>query len=384
MCMKKNFNPKNIFERFKGLFSIGVADILGGAISSLFWIYMATIMEAEAYGEVFYFFAIGNIAASFALLGSKNTIMVFVPKNIKLESTIFLFVIIASIIASFIIFIIFSNFEISLYVLGSIIFGLGISEILAKKLYSQYFTFLILQKLLMVGLSIGFYYSLGNSGLILGIGLSFFVYLFIIIKEFKSTRIDLQLLKPKLGFMTNSYGQNLVATFSNQTDKLMIAPLLGFALLGNYQLGLQFIAVFQLLPLIVLKFTLPHDASGNPNRNLKIITILSSIFFTFVILFTSPILIPIFFEKFNYVVDIIQILSFSLIPMTINTIFASKFLAAEKSKFVSIGMMILLLTNIIGILILGNIFGIIGVAISYVLATIAQTIFYYTINSKNN
>ena len=178
--MKKNLNPKNIFQRFKGLFSIGIADIIGAGISSLFWIYMATIMEAESYGEVFYFFAIGNIAASFALLGSKNTIMVFVPKNIKLESTIFLFVIIASIIATFIIFLIFSNYEISLYILGSVIFGLGISEILAKKLYSQYFVFLILQKLLMVSLSIGFYYSFGTSGLIFGIGLSFFVYLFII------------------------------------------------------------------------------------------------------------------------------------------------------------------------------------------------------------
>ena len=380
--MKKNLNPKNIFQRFKGLFSIGIADIIGAGISSLFWIYMATIMEAESYGEVFYFFAIGNIAASFALLGSKNTIMVFVPKNIKLESTIFLFVIIASIIATFIIFLIFSNYEIRLYILGSVIFGLGISEILAKKLYSQYFVFLILQKLLMVSLSIGFYYSFGTSGLIFGIGLSFFVYLFIIINEFKTTKIDLPLLKPRLGFMTNSYGQNLVATFSNQTDKLMIAPLLGFTLLGNYQLGLQFIAVFQLLPLIVLKFTLPHDASGNPNRNLKIITILSSILFTFLILFISPIIIPIFFEKFDYVVNIIQILSFSLIPMTINTIFASKFLAAEKSKFVSIGMIILLSTNIIGILILGNIFGIIGVAISYVLATISQTIFYFTMSLK--
>ena len=65
--MKKNLNPKNIFQRFKGLFSIGIADIIGAGISSLFWIYMATIMEAESYGEVFYFFAIGNIAASFAL-----------------------------------------------------------------------------------------------------------------------------------------------------------------------------------------------------------------------------------------------------------------------------------------------------------------------------
>ena len=39
-------------------------------------------------------------------------------------------------------------------------------------------------------------------------------------------------------------------------------------------------------------------------------------------------------------------------------------------------MVLLLLTHISGIFILGNVFGIIGVAISYVIAMTTQTIFY--------
>ena len=231
--MKKIFSPKNIFQRFRGLFSLGISDILGAGISSLFWLYMATVIGPESYGELFYYFAIGNIAASVSLLGSKNTLMVYVPKNIKLESTIFFLTIILSFAISLIVFLVYSHFTIGLYIFGAVIFGLGATELLAKKLYTNYFVLLITQKLLMVGLSLGLYHYIGMSGIILGIGISFLPYLVIIIKEFKTTKIDFSLLKPRLGFISSSFGQNLLATFSNQTDKLIIAPLLGFSLLGN-------------------------------------------------------------------------------------------------------------------------------------------------------
>ena len=380
--MKKIFSPNNIFQRFKGLFSIGFSDILGAGISSLFWLYMATVIGPESYGELFYYFAIGNIAASVSLLGSKNTLMVYVPKNIKLESTIFFLTIILSFAISLIIFLIYSHFTIGLYIFGAVIFGLGATELLAKKLYTNYFVLLITQKLLMVGLSLGLYHYVGMSGIILGIGISFLPYLVIIIKEFKTTKIDFSLLKPRLGFISSSFGQNLLATFSNQTDKLIIAPLLGFTLLGNYQLGIQFIAVFQLLPLTVMKFTLPHDATGRSNKNLKIITILTSIGFTALIIFLSPILIPIFFDDFIFVVDIIQILSLSLTPMTISSAYSSKFLGAEKSKIVFAAMGVLFISHICGILILGNILGIIGIAISYVLAMTIHTLFYFIMDLR--
>lgn len=380
--MKKNFSPKNIFQRFRGLFSIGLSDILGAGISSLFWVYMATVIGPESYGELFYYFAIGNIAASVSLLGSKNVLMVYVPKNIKLESTIFFLTIILSFAISLIIFLIYSHFTIGLYIFGAVIFGLGATELLAKKLYTNYFVLLITQKLLMIGLSLGLYHYVGMSGIILGIGISFLPYLVIIIKEFKTTKIDFSLLKPRLGFFSSSFGQNLLATFSNQTDKLIIAPLLGFTLLGNYQLGIQFIAVFQLLPLIVMKFTLPHDATGRSNKNLKIMTVLISIGFTALILFLSPILIPMFFDGFIFVVDIIQILSLSLTPMAIASAYSSKFLGDEKSKIVFTAMGLLLFSHICGILILGNIFGIVGIAISYVLAMTIHAIFYFIMDLR--
>ncbi len=381
---KKFFDFANIFDKFKGLFSIGISDILSGVISSLFWLYVATLLEVDAYGEIFYIFAIGNLVSTFALIGSKNTLQVYVPKQIKLDSAIFSLVLLTASVISLAVFFINPESFLGLYIFGAIIFGLGISEVLAKKFYANYFILLLSQKLLMIVLSIGLFHLIGTSGILLGTSLSFFVYLVIIIKEFKNTKIDFSLLKPRLKFLFESYGQSIFSSLWSQLDKLMIAPLLGFTLLGNYQLGIQFIAMFQLIPFVVLKYTLPLDASGNPNRNLKILTILASVFFTVLIILLSPIVIPLFFEKFTYVVAIIQILSLSLVPFSINTVYASKFLGSEKSRIFMIGSIITVSVYTIGIVTLGEIIGISGVAISYVLGMIILSLFYFIIDSRKN
>ena len=380
---KKFFDFANIFDKFKGLFSIGISDILSGVISSLFWLYVATLLEVDAYGEIFYIFAIGNLVSTFALIGSKNTLQVYVPKQIKLDSAIFSLVLLIASVISLAVFFINPESFLGLYIFGAIIFGLGISEVLAKKFYANYFILLLSQKLLMIGFSIGLFHLIGTSGILLGTSLSFFVYLVIIIKEFKNTKIDFSLLTPRFKFLFESYGQSIFSSLWSQLDKLMIAPLLGFTLLGNYQLGIQFIAVFQLIPFIVLKYTLPHDASDNPNRNLKILTVLFSIFSTVLIILISPIIIPLFFEKFVYVVDIIQILSLSLIPFSINTaVYSSKILASEKSRIFMIGSIITVSVYAIGIVLFGEIIGIHGVAISYVLGMSVLTVYYFIIDFK--
>jgi len=379
---KKFFDFKNIFLRFKGLLSIGFSDLIAGFASSLFWIYIATLLDVDSYGEIFYIFAIGNLVSTFALIGSKNTLQVYVPKQIKLDTAIFSLVLIIASIISLIVFLIYSESFLGLYIFAIIIFSLGISEVLAKKFYSSYFVLLISQRFLMIVLSLVLFQLIDVTGILVGTSLSYLVYLVIIIKEFKNTKINFSLLKPRLKFMFESYGQSVSSSLWTQLDKLMIAPLLGFTLLGNYQLGLQFIAVFQLIPFIVLKYTLPLDSSGNPNKNLKILTILISVLFTILIFFLSPIVIPLFFEKFTYVVDLVQILSFSLIPFSINTVYASKFLGFEKSRIILFGSIVTILVYVVGILTLGEIIGIQGVAISYVLGMIILSIFYFIIDLK--
>lgn len=180
--------------------------------------------------------------------------------------------------------------------------------------------------------------------------------------------------------MMNSYVLNLSSTFSGSLDKLIIAPLVGFALLGNYQLGIQFLSVFHILPSIVYKYVLPQEASGNPNKKLKQITILSSVGLAILGMVLSPIIISITFPKFTEAITVIQIMSISVIPSTINLMFNSKFLANGKIKFMLIGSGIYLSVLILSIIFLGKSFGINGMATALVLSTFAETIFYYIVN----
>ena len=135
-----------------------------------------------------------------------------------------------------------------------------------------------------------------------------------------------------------------------------------------------------MLPNIIFKFILPHDASGNPNRILKKLTILSSIGMAILGITISPLVIPVFFPKFIEAIHVFQIVSLSIIPTTINITFVSKFLGMEKSRFVLVSSGVYLATQIILILILGSIYGINGVAIAYVASSIMQTITYLIID----
>lgn len=379
--MTKNWDKiRNISSGLKGLTTIGASDIAASAIGSVFWFYMASLLGAEHYGQVSYFLSIASIASTISLLGTENTISVYVAKSVKLESTIYLIPITVGLVASLILFFMFSNLGISVYVLGAIIVGLASSEILAKGLYSSYSKYLLIQKILMVVLSIGLYYMIGINGVLLGMGLGFFLYLIRIYKGFRESRIDFSLIRSRFGFMMNSYILNLSSAFSGSLDKLIIAPLVGFALLGNYQLGIQFLSVLHILPSIVYKYVLPQDAGGNPNKKLKQITILLSVGIAALGMVLSPILIPIAFPKFTESIAVIQIMSISVVPSTINLMFTSRFLGNEKIRFILIGSGIYLGALILSIIFLGKSFGINGMAAALVLSTFIQTIFYYIVN----
>ncbi len=370
---------KNI-SGLRGVSIIGSSDIISSVIGAIFWLYLASLLGAESYGQLSYFLSIASIASTASLLGTENAISVYIAKKIKLESTIFLIPIVAGSIASIILYFAFSDLGVTVYILGAVIFGLASSEILAKGLFKAYSKYLLLTKILMVILSIGLYHIIGLEGVLLGIGLAFFVYLVRIYKGFRETKIDFSLIKPKAGFLVNSYALQLIRAFNGSLDKLIIAPLVGFALLGNYHLGLQFLSILHILPGIVYKYVLPQDASGKPNKKLKQLTIISSIGIAILGIVLGPIVIPLFLPQYTEAIAIIQIMSVSVIPSTINLMYTSKLLGNEKTKYLLIGSGIYLIILILGIIILGLTYGINGMAVAIIISTSAETCFYYFIN----
>ena len=367
---------KILYQNFKGLSTISTATVITSGLGALFWFYMASAMGADAYGQISYFIAIAIIGSRISLLGLGNTMMVYTAKGVKIQPPIYLIAILGSIITSLILFFVFLyDVGISLYVIGFVVFTLITSDLLGRKQYKSYAKYVISQKIILIILSVSLYHIIGLTGVILGIAISFLPYLFVIYKEFKKSRIDFSLIRSRGKFITNNYVNDLTSAFHGEIDKLIVAPMLGFALLGNYQLAIQFFMILTILPTTVFQYILPHDASGNPNLGLKKWLIIIAVVVAILGIIVFPIISTIFFPEYEESIPVIQIISFAIIPYTITIIYSSQFLGMGNSKVVLVSSLIFLGVLIPLIIILGDIFILEGVALAMVLGYTSQAIY---------
>jgi O-antigen/teichoic acid export membrane protein len=378
---------KNIVKKAKDLQHLALANIIGKAIAGIFWFYAAALLGTEDYGQVSYFVAIGSMAAAFAMIGSSNTIIVYAAKKIPIQPAIYFIVLILGAIASIVVVLLTNSIETGIFTIGFIIFNLAISDLLGKKHYKTYSKIFVIQKILFASLALGLYFIMGFSGIVLGYALSFLVFTFIIVKEFKNVPLDFSLIKKKFGFMINNYALSIERIFNGQIDKIIIAPMFGFAILGNFSLGIQVLSIMSLLPTIVYQYTVSQDATGNRSTIIKKLSIISSIILAICGVMLSPFIVPILFPEFTDAVGIIQIISFVVIPYSVNMTYISKFLGQERGKIILIGQAVSLGIYITGLLTLGSVIGINGVALSLLFSAIGQMIFYictdkFFINSK--
>jgi O-antigen/teichoic acid export membrane protein len=367
---------KSLVVGSKDLTMLGSGSIIATGISGLFWFYIASLIEVENYGQISYFVAIASLVGVVSTLGVQNAITVFTAKGEKIISQLAFLSIICGVISSAILFFIFYNLGVSLYVLGYIVSGIVSSEILGRKLYKTYSKYVISQRILMVVLSVGFYYLIGPNGVIIGLGLSFFVYSYRLYKECKGVKIDLSLLRPKRNFLMHSYVTDLAGILPGSIDKIIISYLFGFMILGNYQLGIQFLSLLLLVPSVVYQYILPQDASGTSNRKLKIILVGASGIITLFGILLAPIVIPVFFPKFIETIQVVQIISLVLIPHSFIIILQSQFLGQLKSNIVLAGNGVFVLSQISLIVLLGQVLGINGIALGMVLSSISHALFY--------
>ena len=367
---------KTLYQNFKGLTTMATATFISNGLGGLFWLYMASLMGAEAYGQISYFLAIAIIGSRISLLGFANTIMVYSAKGVKIQPPIYLFAILGSIITSLILFFVFLyDVGLSLYVIGFVTFTLITSDLLGRKQYKSYAKYIISQKIILIILSVSLYHLIGLTGVILGIAISFLPYSFVIYKELKNFKIDFSLIRNRGKFVVNSFANDITDTLGSYLDKLIVAPMIGFVLLGNYSLGMQFLSILTILPVMFYQYLLPKDARNESNTKLRKILMLGSVVLCVITIILSPTVIPILFPEFTEVVPIIQILSVAIIPFTAAIILNSKFFGTERTKFVLIGSIILVSVQIPSIIVLATLYGVNGAAMSMVLAYTCQSIF---------
>ena len=163
-------------KAFSGILTIGVGNVAGGAITSLFWLFLAGILGTETYGQLSYFLAIMGITSVAASFGGPFTMQVYVSKGLKIEAALYFISIITSLIGAIILFFMFEDIGLSLLVITTSVLNLYLVELLGKKLFSKHSKIYIFQKLLFVTLSLLFFSVIGFEGILIGFALSNFVF----------------------------------------------------------------------------------------------------------------------------------------------------------------------------------------------------------------
>ncbi len=368
----------DLIKQIKGLRSIsqiGAATAGGNAIAAFFWIYMADLMGQEDYGELGYLLSIAAIASTISIVGGQWTMSVYTAKGVRIESSLYFISIITSTVTAIVLYFLFENVGIGVYVIGVVIFNLFVAEILGKKRYKTYSKIFFLQKIILVILAILLYYILGAEGVLLAYGISFLVFTSRIISTLRNHEFNFGLLRQRFKFWMFNYIIQLSNSARAQIDILLMGPLFGFTLVGNYFLGLQVVGLFLILPLIIFKYTLPQDSSGSSTKQIKIIAIVASIGFALLGIFVAPEVILFALPEYADTVELIPLLSLAIIPRTVTTMLMSGFLGKENNMHLLVGNLIAFSIVVLGILYLPEYFDIVGLAIAYVLSVTIQTIY---------
>ena len=374
-----NKNLSSVASAHKGLLLIGSSGIIGSAISAAFWLLVASLLSVEEYGEISFVIAIASLGIC-CIVGSPQTLTVYSTKHPKIIPTLLLLTLIFAGIGSLIAFLIFQRFEVIYLIFSFTVLEVSLTLLLGKKLYSKYSKFFLTQKILQFVIGISLSFSLGLNGVLIGITLANFSLIPIFYKELRNYKIDLSLLKPKKEFIVNNQMIYLISVFRRDIDKIVIVPLLGFTVLGNFALTLQFYTIMMIISSISFKYLLPKDVGGEKNARLKKFLILVSVLIALSGFFFSPYFIENFFTKFSESIIPIQIASFCVIPSTISMILFSKILALEKSRFLIIANSVQLCVILIGTIFLGMLYGIIGVTIAFILGNTMYAITLAIIN----
>ncbi|MCV0411886.1 hypothetical protein [Nitrosarchaeum sp.] len=362
-------------SKLENISKIGIANIAGSVISVGLWFIIAGMLQTEKYGELSYLLSIGGIVATVCLIGGPQAIVIFSAKKIQIQGTIYVTSFITSIISAVILYVFLQNLEIGIFVIGSVIYNLTIAELLGRRTYSEYSKLFLIQKILQFVLAIGLFFILNQTGVILGVALSFLVMLKYFFKTIKENGINFTLLKEKIVFVMNIYLRDLGRALNGNIDKILIGPMFGFSLLGNYYLGLQVLSLLSIVPGIVSNFVIPEEAAGNSTKRIKLYTILLSFILAILGFFVAPLVIPHVFPQYQESVTLIPILSLAVIPSTISSMLISSFLSQENSKPIIIGYAISILVLVLSIMILGTKFDVLGIAIAYVLGQTSYAVF---------
>ena len=343
------------------------ASILGG----IFWFVLASLLDVESYGLVNYYIALASVFAAVALMGLDATVITYMAKG---EERIWYQANSLILISGLIVTGVLSVFQwgSGLLSIAMVFFMMTLAEALGKKKYREYAFLSIGQRIIQIALSLLLYFPFGILGIVFGYFLGNLIFSYRYIKFIPNFSLQIDSIKEKRNFALHSYGFNLIRNFTTYLDKIIIASIFGYYVLGLYQLGFHFFMFLSIIPLSLYYYLLPEESSGKDKTKIKLYGFGIAVIAATAVFFSIPYLIGNFFPSFIDSTPIVRIMSLAVIPSTIVAMLNASLLGKGNSKTVLIAGLIYIISLIIALITLGQIMGTLGLAVTLVIAQSIQ------------
>lgn len=374
---------KRFLSTNQGLGYLTVGNIASNVLGGFFWIILATFVATDTYGKASYFTSIASFAVTVALIGFPIFLTTFLAKGVaRVREEIASLTLMLSIAAAIICFLLFQYAPLSILVVGVAIFSISIQDLVGEGRYRQFAIINIGQKAVNVGLSISLYFILGFDGIIWGYALSYLAFGFRTIRVARHFTLSFTTLKEKKAFLFHSWGLDLSKAIGYSSDKFLIAPLFGFAVLGVYQLGIQFLMLQSLIPNTMFPYLLREQARGVNRKYVKIYGLVLTTAISGVVVVVAPYLIPVIFPKFTESIPLIQIATWGAPLMVLNSIYSTELLASEKSRNVFVAAAIFFGISYMLMYYLGHALGAAGLVYSLLAALAAESAYLFAARAR--
>jgi O-antigen/teichoic acid export membrane protein len=361
---------------------LGSGNLIASVIGGLFWLGLASIVTATSYGEMNYYISAATLASGLSIAGLNFTTTTYLAKGFeKIVGQANVVVLILGSISAIILAIIINHIPAALLVLALSSFLMTGAEFLGRKSYKAFSILIISNRSAQVIVSLGLYYLFGIDGVILGYALTSLVFSYPFFRSIRSASFSFEEIKRRMRFSLHSYSEPVSLTIATNADKLLIAPIFGFEILGLYHLGFQFLMFLSVIPASLNQYLLPQEASGIERKGIRTFGLVLSIVLAVILFFTLPLIIEQFFPKYTEGTSLAQLLILGVIPITMNSLMNTRLLGKEKSKIVVIGSAVYISSLLFLLYVLGDHFGLVGLGMAVIISSLFQ---YATLWMLNN
>lgn len=359
----------------RGLAYVSVGNFLYTSLGALLWFFLASMMQVSEYGNLNYQISIAAVLTSIGLMGFDTTLTTFVAKGISrmIPQSSFL-VLLAGIVVSLIVYIVFHSWPLVFLLLSAIFFSLASAEVLGRHMFREFMLMLVIQRILTLILVPLLFFQFGVDGAVIGFAIAHIVMAYRFFISLSKMDVSISTIVPIKKYFAHSYALGISKTLPYFSDKLLILPLYGLSMLGYYQFGVQMLTVTSIVPVILYNYLLPKVAGGGKESTIKTIWlgIGSSLIITVLLIVLMPYVVSHLFPNFKDAIVSSQVILLAGVPLSAIAIITSILMAEEKSVNVVISAAVFLSTQYLLIAVLGGHFGQVGLSVATVVAATIQ------------